>query len=551
MYSGGKSGMGKTSSKTALSNRILHISFVVFTFAAAAVMLHLVWMSPTRRLLWLVTDDSFYYFQTARNMAAGLGSTFDGINKTNGYHPLWFMLCVLAYKVVPGMYAGLRAVLSMGAALWVASALLLWAGLRDRGSAWALFAVLSFFMVTLRMFTYLSGMETGLLDLSLILLFCFTRRGKLLDARATARDGLALGALITLAVFSRLDWIFLIPGLAMVLAVLHWRDGFRRLVSRWASVFILPALALVAYMVLNKHVFGTYMPVSGMLKSSFPHPHFHPENITSSWSGAASALAVGIATIWVIVLLVRHHRTDAANDLRLLFVLDICVILHLGYVLFFLRWAVFSWYFEPYMLVAILNAAMIGSWLFQSKWLSKRSSLVWAVMPLFAVAALGIPARYYTRLVTDRVAPGWTHYVYDAALWARANTPPDAVFGMTDAGTFGYFSDRRVVNLDGIVNNLEYQEYGSQGRLHDYLRKVGVTYFASHGLCPGWETEYNESGEVAIGIPCHLHERAAGEIRLRAADLVYQSAKYTVSGMQPGQSSRARIWRYSPSPNTR
>ncbi len=43
-------------------------------------------------------DDSFYYFQIARNMAEGKFSTFDGgITQTNGYHPLRLFLITSFY----------------------------------------------------------------------------------------------------------------------------------------------------------------------------------------------------------------------------------------------------------------------------------------------------------------------------------------------------------------------------------------------------------------------------------------------------------------------
>ncbi|MGZ4726103.1 MAG: hypothetical protein ACXWB2_00140, partial [Acidimicrobiales bacterium] len=40
----------------------------------------------------LTFDDAFYYFGIARNVAHGHGSTFDGIDPTNGYHPLWMLV---------------------------------------------------------------------------------------------------------------------------------------------------------------------------------------------------------------------------------------------------------------------------------------------------------------------------------------------------------------------------------------------------------------------------------------------------------------------------
>ena len=40
--------------------------------------------------LFLV-DDAFYSMKIARNIAAGLGTTFDGIHPTNGFQPLWVL----------------------------------------------------------------------------------------------------------------------------------------------------------------------------------------------------------------------------------------------------------------------------------------------------------------------------------------------------------------------------------------------------------------------------------------------------------------------------
>ena len=41
---------------------------------------------------WFTRDDAYYYFKVAQNISEGHGSTFDGINLTNGYHPLWMLV---------------------------------------------------------------------------------------------------------------------------------------------------------------------------------------------------------------------------------------------------------------------------------------------------------------------------------------------------------------------------------------------------------------------------------------------------------------------------
>ena len=47
----------------------------------------------------LTFDDAFYYFGIARNVAHGHGSTFDGIDLTNGYHPLWMLMASPVYRL--------------------------------------------------------------------------------------------------------------------------------------------------------------------------------------------------------------------------------------------------------------------------------------------------------------------------------------------------------------------------------------------------------------------------------------------------------------------
>jgi hypothetical protein len=43
-----------------------------------------------------IVDDGYFYPQIARHIVHGAGSTFNGIMPTNGYHPLWMGICVIA-----------------------------------------------------------------------------------------------------------------------------------------------------------------------------------------------------------------------------------------------------------------------------------------------------------------------------------------------------------------------------------------------------------------------------------------------------------------------
>ena len=48
---------------------------------------------------WFTRDDAYYYFKVAQNITEGHGSSFDGINATNGYHPLWMAICIPIFSL--------------------------------------------------------------------------------------------------------------------------------------------------------------------------------------------------------------------------------------------------------------------------------------------------------------------------------------------------------------------------------------------------------------------------------------------------------------------
>jgi hypothetical protein len=57
----------------------------------------------------------------------------------------------------------------------------------------------------------------------------------------------------------------------------------------------------------------------------------------------------------------------------------------------------------------------------------------------------------------------------------RGNLPEQAVLGSWNAGALGYLSDRRVVNLDGLVNSWSFFRAG-RADLCSYWDRAGVTH---------------------------------------------------------------------------
>jgi len=60
------------------------------------------------RLVSVLHDDAFYFFQVARNLASGRGFTFDGLHATNGFQPLWLFVISPVFWVARGDEVPLR-----------------------------------------------------------------------------------------------------------------------------------------------------------------------------------------------------------------------------------------------------------------------------------------------------------------------------------------------------------------------------------------------------------------------------------------------------------
>ena len=217
-------------------------------------------------------DDAFYYSRIADNLGGGLGSTFDGIHPTNGYQPLWQWLLVPIFsergwslETLYRLQLGAEVVLPGSPACCCAtfSASSPRAGRRW----WARCCSCSWWSDPA-----LNGMETALQMLALLLLPAYAWRVKALAGGRT-RATFALGLLMGLAMLARLDLMFL-PLLIGIVAAAQWiagRDEPRRAVLvRTAALVAGLALVVEPYMAWNGWAFGAAVPISGMLKWSFP-----------------------------------------------------------------------------------------------------------------------------------------------------------------------------------------------------------------------------------------------------------------------------------------
>lgn len=207
---------------------------------------------PLRRVLWAATtvivagwavllafwrpapftltfDDAYYYFAIARNIVGGHGSSFDQLNLTNGYHPLWMALCLVPFALGLDDSGAARAILLFqlvvcwGGTLALMSSLVGDAvdarvvgrksGTADRrrsgwvtGSVVAVFVLLAANPFVVKVFV--NGLESGLVALTqAAILFVVVRRGGRVLTGTSRPQRFAFAALLSVAFLARTDEI--------------------------------------------------------------------------------------------------------------------------------------------------------------------------------------------------------------------------------------------------------------------------------------------------------------------------------------------------------
>lgn len=489
-----------------------------------------------------VLDDSFYYLQVARNLAAGLGSTFDGVEATNGYHPLWMALLVPIYLIFPGDEAPMRVAIALGALLGFGFLLSSYRILARAAGIWAaafgllLFAWPRFFGQTVNL------LETSLLlfvHVTLIRLWMYwSEEGSDHRSRPTRRS-MIFGLWLGLACLARLDSVFLLIALAL-LALLEWIrkrspwpwDGSTS-VWRIGLPLGIAVLVVLPYLAWNQLEFGHVQPVSGSMKSTFPRPGFTVRYLREFPEFALLCL-LGAG------YLVASLRRNAPQFVRILGIFGLAGLLHMAYTLLFMCWGVDRWHFGILIPIAVLGIPYAADSALRRSGIGtvavRRALLTVGLVIAVAVQAYSVVLREGRYLDVTR----------SLAYWARTELPEDAVVATTDAGVFAYFSRKTTINLDGLINSYRYQEMLRSGRLAEYLDERKVGYVLDQNLAGNldWITGDYESRPFRIWF--HPENRVAGEVILYRDDEVARiqtESRYALATRDVAPNAVV-LWRY-------
>jgi len=433
--------------------------------------------SPGQELICLFHDDAFYYLQTARNFAAGHGSSFDGLHRTNGYHPLWFLLLTAVTSLIRDDTALLRAVLLLQIGLVSAAAALLWRLLRRAHGATAGATGVALVLGLPGTPTSLAmGMEGAALLVCLVALWdVWSARPEAAGGREDRAGYALLGALCSAAALARLEAFVLVPAV-----VLAERRRFRKHPAEVVSFLAIPIATLMLYVGINLALFGAPLPISGAVKAA--------AGTTAGWRKLDGLLELPWPGLASLTQRMAPGPGHLVQGLALLAAVACAFLAGLGtrarwilcaFALWLLSDVLLMGSVEPWNGVPLLLAVVLGAAVAAERWPRAARVLVAILACAVAVRVAGSSAAGQGSYAPYRLA---------AAHWIRENVPADARVGSWNAGTLGFAARRPVVNLDGLVNDRRYAvEVLRDHRLEPYLRRERIGWIADQA-CAGEPT---------------------------------------------------------------
>lgn len=444
---------------------------------------------PLSDTIELLHDDAFYYLAIAQNMASGAGSTFGGINQTNGYQWLWQMLLSLTTWALSlnklqlfqlATFSGYLCMALLGLHLWL-----------NRASRNHVFfaAIFSGLLVAAFAFreVFWHGMETTLLLLLLPLFIAWV------EGKSKSITILLIAALLPLV---RLDALALIAAAYIVMAargeVFNWRDN---LLQRFGPGLV-AALTLLAYCLINQKYFGAALPISGLVKGA-DAPHF--ANFGIIWYYLNSATGIAILLLLLTEVALRKNPTVPGTFRRSIVVMAIATLIQYAYYACLSGWPLWPWYlYLQAGLVAMIYARIfiVLPALFVRHGDARPGKFIPAIVTL-AVVVIFLAGAVRTNVVRPLIAktadevckhagpcitPPALMSSYPAANLALLNTGllTGHRIAMGDrAGSIGYWMPASTVMIqtEGLVEDLAFLQARLDGQAEQYLAQRNIELF--------------------------------------------------------------------------
>jgi len=458
------------------------LAFIGVIFIGFVIRILVAWQPISILLAKNLPDDAYYYFMLAHNAIQHGIVSVDAVNPTNGFHPLWFafLLPIFGWAHLPGnlqvhLALTLACILDV-VSMWVIGQTTV---VLTRKESWGVLAIWLYAINPIVILQTTNGLETPLASLTLLLfLWLFIQwLTRSPSVTTTIFVGIAGGFMF----LARSDSVFFL-GFALLAAVWYWRNQ----AGLWRSIVagIVSVLVVIPWFTWSYFAVGGWFQDSGMAVPYAIRQRVaieYGEGISvvfgeilrqfaflPGWlRGDASGLPLVFGFfLWLIVLVGLFFRWRT-NPVRLEMVVVLpflgaglaLIVVHLG-----IRWYPRPWYF---MSTAIAFA--ISFILVMDAYMRSEKAVFYSVsmLSIYLIVSGYIfwQVGYYP----------WQIYMLETSDWISENIPTGANVASFNSGIYAYYSNRRVVNLDGVVNHKAFQAI-QQSNVLEYIHQSEIDY---------------------------------------------------------------------------
>ena len=417
-------------------------------------------------------DDALIYQRYIENLVAGHGLVYNVGIRFNGLTSPLFSYCMAVGALIFRNASLVSVVLS--AVFTFASAVTLWKVFADAVEAeklrvapfysWLgalLFLAIPYFYVTY-------GMETGL----------YTLLSALLIYHAQRENYRVAGPLAALLFLTRSEGVFLVAAIGILHLARH-----RSLPRFDWRVYLLPPLLILASFAFNFIYYGHATAETGMAKvwqgqSGLwgDHLNFLRVEYLYAWIFQGNFLILGSLVASAILGVIALGRSY----------LNLVIALYLTlYSAFYILLNIpnYHWYYSPYFALLPYYAA-VGVGFAVSRLAAGLGVARSLLIVLICVLPIGYDLAKFSQV---NAVPRGGHPDYQAlGKYIASATPEDSVVAAVEIGTLGYYANRQIVDILGLVNP-DNARYIGERNFDEWLKHYQVDYLVAHK--PAWDHE--------------------------------------------------------------
>ncbi len=428
-------------------------------------------------------DDALIYYRYVQNAISGHGLVYNWGEYVNGLTSPLYTYLSLAFAFVVRDVALSQMVLAWlllsGSAVTV---LFLRPG-RGPLTPGPVFAALG--IVSMRYFYSVVGLETPLLMFLLALALALFLRGR------TASWMIAAALLL----LTRGESLFLVLALVAAHVRLH------RPFPGW-RLWIIPVAILAGHYTFNVGYFGSPFPATLLAKIQQGESGLWE---TGRWGKHLIFLSVGyhferyfagsVILLAAPVLLALGGIIAGRREI----LTQVIVVFLLLYTAFYVALSIpnYHWYYASYyFFMFVLAGGCIDACFFRRERLpaGPGDRVAGVLMTLLCAGLLIWQTAFSVRELPH--AGGYGSYT-EIALWIKHHTPPDAKIATAEIGHVGWFSDRYIIDILGLVSPPNAALIG-QRKFDAWLQYYTPDYILVHD--PLWKHEVSAEGLLARGL---------------------------------------------------